>query len=182
MNDATSPKIETQWTDAQALELWKYFGEMGAKDKNTMVSVQSMLMPVQAAIVGYVALGLDKSDPRVALAAGLGLLISIVAAYVSLLYGGYSNRNWAYADNIAERMASAYPKFHELVDDNVQGVNRLAPKPGARHSLILGWRLARPCDPLSEMPRIFSLYAFLAIAAGSFDVVALVVSASKLWP
>ena len=32
----------------------------------------------------------------------LGMLISFLAAYTALLYGGYAARNWAIADRIAE--------------------------------------------------------------------------------
>jgi hypothetical protein len=40
----------TQWSQQHALELWKYFDGMGATDKNTMVTVEALLLGLSAAI------------------------------------------------------------------------------------------------------------------------------------
>lgn len=44
----------TLWSQQQALVLWKYFDGMGAADKNTMVTGESLLLGVSAAIIWYV--------------------------------------------------------------------------------------------------------------------------------
>jgi hypothetical protein len=36
----------TLWSQQQALQLWKYFDGVGAADKNTMVTVESLLLGV----------------------------------------------------------------------------------------------------------------------------------------
>jgi hypothetical protein len=40
-NAGDNDKSKAPWDRDQALELWKYFGSVGAADKNTMVTVVS---------------------------------------------------------------------------------------------------------------------------------------------
>lgn len=97
-----------RWTEAQALELWKYFGGVGAADKNTMVTVETLLLTLSSTALGYLITQIfcfnpfSVTKPYQGLGvAVLGLAISLVAAFLAVLYGGYSNWNWGMADFIA---------------------------------------------------------------------------------
>lgn len=41
-----------RWRDDQAIELWKYFGGVGAQDKTTMVTVGFLLLGFSATLMG----------------------------------------------------------------------------------------------------------------------------------
>jgi hypothetical protein len=173
-----------EWTEIEALELWKYFGGVGAADKNTMVTVQSVLLPIQAALVGYVAANLldfqnrTIVDDRKALAASvLGFVIAVVAGYVSLLYGGYSNRNWAQADAIAETLAERRSKWSSLLPRNSGAIADTTPNTSPFAGLA--WRLGRPCDPIAQLAPIFAVFAGLALGAGVFHMSVFVLSIFK---
>jgi hypothetical protein len=121
------------WVDEKlAFEAWKHYGTIGGSDKDRMITIVTWLLGFSAAIIGLQATG-ELSDSRVAI---FGLLVSLVAAYVSLLYGAYASWNWAIADEIAE----AY-KWQEL-----------SPKHDPVRSSDSGWqgglvqRLASPCQ------------------------------------
>lgn len=81
-----------------AFEAWRTCGATGGSDKNHMIQIVTWLLGFSAAIIGLqVTNGLP--DSRVAL---LGVLVSLVAAYVALLYGGYAAWNWSVAYQIAQ--------------------------------------------------------------------------------
>ena len=81
---------------------------MGAADKNTMFSTVSWLLALSAGGIGYVVTQrvastwpwLERPGPVIVIAS-LGIMLSLVAAYVTLLYGGYANQNWDPANAIA---------------------------------------------------------------------------------
>src|SRR3972149_4465382 len=52
-NAPEDDKSNAPWSEMQALELWKHFGSVGTQDKNTMVTVESLLLGFSAAIIGY---------------------------------------------------------------------------------------------------------------------------------
>ena len=85
---------------------------MGGTDKNTMVTIVSWLLAFAATAIGYIVTHKDMIGPtageishplRMMAVSLLGLVVSGIAGYVTLLYGGYANRNWAKADEIADR-------------------------------------------------------------------------------
>jgi hypothetical protein len=148
-----------------------------------MVTVESLLLGFSAALVAYVGTNLlcfpplSVTDPYKAIClAILGVVISSVAAYVSLLYGGYSNWNWAKADAIARDQAARYPKWAELLPQNAQAaVARGTTRAPSWFSAIAA-RFGRPCDPIAQLAPIFSLYAWLALAAALFHLFVLFLS------
>jgi hypothetical protein len=191
----------TIWSQQQALELWKYFDGMGATDKNTMVTVESLLLGFLAAIISYVGINLLAFRPGLVTpaAAGvcvalpglvvpdpingiifalLGLVISVVAGYVSLLYGGYSNWNWAKAAAIAADQAKRYAKWNDLLPKHF--------KIDAQQKTSNFCRWARnfggPCDATTQLPPIFCVYTWLATLAILFHLIVLIFSASCIWP
>lgn len=93
-------------SESDAVELWKYFGSVGGADKNTMVQVCNWLLGFSAAIITF-AFGKSLETSILGerssflIMAFLGFTSSIVSSLVSLTYGGYANRNWARADQIA---------------------------------------------------------------------------------
>jgi hypothetical protein len=166
--------------------LWKYFGGVGAADKNTMVTVESLLLGFSAAIIWYVVTNLDfhplsLKEPYKGICLGvLGVVISCVAGYVSLLYGGYSNWNWAKADAIARDQAERFPKWARLLPENAKA----AVEKGTTHKLswfcVIATRFGQPCDPIAQLAPIFSLYAWLALCAALLHLLVLLLSVCKL--
>src|SRR3954468_17663024 len=96
-----------EWKPEEALDLWKFFGEVGTADKNTMVSVATWLVGGSAALVWFVVKEWWEhpfafSHPwKAGLVALVGVVTSCAAWRVTLIYAGYSNWNWAHADAIA---------------------------------------------------------------------------------
>ena len=88
--------------DGSALEVWKYYGNIGSADKETMIKVVTWLLGFSAAILGSYATGkLTQFLPTILLII-LGILVSVLAALTSLMYGGYATWNWSIADRIAQ--------------------------------------------------------------------------------
>jgi hypothetical protein len=72
-----------------------------------MVTIASRLLGFSATILWQVASQLVASDAlarteplRALMDSVLGISISIAAGYISLLYGGYSNRSWQKGDQM----------------------------------------------------------------------------------
>ena len=154
------------WEPEQALQLWNHFASVGAADKNTMVTVASWLLGLSAAIIGYIVTqrvnanspGVLTEPEKVIFYALLGIVISLVAGYVAILYAGYSNRNWAAADYIAEQQ-----QWYSLLPTHRQ-------KPAARQPSFLAAvakQRARPHDPTLELAPIFTLFVVLAACAAA---------------
>jgi hypothetical protein len=95
--------ITRTWEDRQnAFEVWKYYGGVGGADKDYMIKMDSLLLGFSSAIaVAYAHAELKDYWGAVVLM-GAGIVISGLAAFIALLYGGYSAWNWAIADRIAE--------------------------------------------------------------------------------
>lgn len=161
MTDVNKPETEILHgrSPDQDLELWKHHANFGGEDKNRMVTIATWLLGGSAAILMYV---LDKQiDPSqltlikplvTFFVATLGIVISGVAGYVSLLYGGYANRNWGKADQIA-----ASRKWKDLLptdeDPSGHGLNTMA------------MRLAKPCKPQEELAPVFKWFFAFAVSA-----------------
>ena len=96
-------KMKT-WDDDEklAFEVWKYYGGIGAADKDRMIQIVTWLLGFSAAIIGfYYASGKLVEPLGKVLLIVIGILVSLLAAFVALLYGGYAAWNWAIADRIA---------------------------------------------------------------------------------
>jgi hypothetical protein len=174
------------WCENQALELWKYFGGVGAADKNTMITVESLLLTLSTAVIGYLGTtvidldSLSAAKPYAGIyLAILGLVIAGVAGYVALLYGGYSNWNWAKADAIA-RARSDDPKWKALLPTQATALleEKTNRKPTWSCARALQW--GRPCIPTEELPPIFRLFALLAVGSAILYLVFLVLSVRGL--
>jgi hypothetical protein len=87
--------------DEQAFKVWKHYADTGGADKNWMIQIVTWLLGFSAGIIGFYATGkLVKAASAIIL---LGVLISLLAAATSLLYGAYAAWNWAIADQIAKK-------------------------------------------------------------------------------
>jgi hypothetical protein len=153
----------------QDLELWKHFAGMGGTDKNTMVTIVSWLLAFAAAAIGYIVTDKDLigytipriSHPvRMMTVSSLGLLVSAVAGYVTLLYGGYANRNWAKADDIADRRG-----WCDLLPGDLGDRNSKKRQKSSRLNNV-AWHWARPCYPDAELAPVFKVYGLLALLGG----------------
>jgi hypothetical protein len=148
------------------LELWKHHANFGGEDKNRMVTIASWLLVGSAGMLAYSWENLSFEniniweikniaesirDPVKALGfAILGLGVSILAAYISLLYGGYANRNWEKADRIAKNRG-----WKDLLPSH---------ETSSGYSLnAIAKRRARDCDPEKTLPPVFKVYFGIAV-------------------
>ena len=149
-----------------------------------MVTVVSWLLGLSAAIIGYIVtnLPLSATEPFKGMyPALLGVVISCVAVYVSLLYGGYSNWNWAHADDIARNMAERFLEstWGELLPENSKAALQNWTR-GKRSFHAIAMKLGKPCDPTKKLAPIFSLYTWLGFFAALFHLSIFLWSASIL--
>jgi len=84
------------------LDVWKYYGSIGGADKDQMIKIVTWLLTISAGIVGFYATKELERDTSATLFV-VGALVSLLAAFTALLYGGYAAWNWAVADRIAEK-------------------------------------------------------------------------------
>ena len=132
MDDA----VERTWSDDKlALEVWKYYGSIGGGDKDTMIKIVTWLLGFSAAIIGFYATEELKTPLATSLLLVLGVVVSIVAAFTALLYGGYATWNWAIADRIAEtyKWREQLPTYDPV------------PRAKARWTAAVSLWLAKPC-------------------------------------
>ncbi len=140
------------------LELWKHHASFGGEDKNRMVTICTFLLGATGTLLWFILTQgttgeLEFSSPKqVLVAALLGVAASTLAAYMALLYGGYSNLNWEKADQIAKARG-----WTDLVPNNNQrivgsGLNGFAK------------RRARPCQPEQTLAPVFVWFFVIAIA------------------
>jgi len=100
----SEPEIKP-WIQADlALEVWKYYGGIGGADKDRMIQIVTWLLGISGGIAGFYATGSLRDRLSTFLLLSLGGLVSVLAAVISLMYGGYALWNWA----IADRIATAY--------------------------------------------------------------------------
>ncbi len=148
------------WGDdeSRAFEVWKYYGAVGGADKDRMVQIVTWLLGFSAAIIGFYANGGLSRPLGTLLLFVLGALISLLAAYVALLYGSYAAWNWSIADRIARRY-----EWTEQMPDFVpfEGVEKVEKLPYVK-------RLAEPAEgriaPVFKVFFCFSLASFLVHA------------------
>lgn len=148
------------------LEAWKHFASTGAIDKNTMITVVSWLLGVGTAPVGYIVTQLItsfvppkfKEPGQVILLSGMGMLISGIAGYVTLLYGGYANRNWAKAEYFARKR-----NWRDLLSETDPRYQNHVTREDRRGLARIAWTFARHHDPDTELPPVFLAYSLLAL-------------------
>ena len=169
-------------TNAQALDLWRHFAGLGGADKNTMVTVTSWLLTFSATIIGYIVTQLVKpnsfvfAEPwKVFGLAILGSLISFVAGYVALLYGGYAKRNWAKADEIARACGR-----DDLVPDYSNASRRKMESGKLWWIPAIATKLAEPCDPRKTIAPVFLLFAGLGFSVFVAHLVFVTMSLSQI--
>jgi hypothetical protein len=152
------------------LELWKHFAGMGGADKNTMITTVSWLLAFAATAIGYTVTNIEIIGPtftrvqhpgRMMVVSLLGIFVSVVAWYLAILYGGYSNRNWAKADEIARK--------HKWLDLTPEGSpDKMKPECGSKFERLaaFAWYRARPCYPQTELAPVFKIFSYLALLSG----------------
>jgi hypothetical protein len=161
-------------------ESWKHFAGMGGTDKNTIITTVSWLLGLTATAIGYIVTQLISSTPprlqhpgKMMVVSLLGLVISGLAGYLTLLYGGYANRNWAKADQIARKRG-----WLDLLPESSSGDTREDGKSRPSRLAAIAWRFARPCEPKRELAPVFVVFLFLSILSGLADCVFLIWSCS----
>jgi hypothetical protein len=172
MSDAAPPDAHAQdeaEERSRDLELWKHFAGMGGTDKNTMITTVSWLLAFAATAIGYIFTNsqmIASNTPRVQepgrmmVVSLLGIFVSVVAGYLAILYGGYSNRNWAKADEIARKR-----KWLDLLPESP---DKMTPERVCKPDRLaaFAWRRARPCYPQTELAPVFKIFSFLALLSG----------------
>ena len=152
-------------TTQEDLELWKHHASFGGADKNRMVTISTWLLGGSAAILWNIwteqidwekqidFYKLEFENPVRALGVALlGIGVSFFAGYISLLYGGYSNRNWEKADEIARHRG-----WYDLRASNNKNVTRN----GILNPIAA--KLARPCDPKETLAPVFQQFFFASM-------------------
>jgi hypothetical protein len=142
------------------LELWKHHASFGGEDKNRMVSIATWLLGGSAAVLWYILTSLDFTAPfglkeplRILGAAILGIGVSVLAVYVSLLYGRYSNQNWYKADYIARNRG-----WYDLLPLRENDIPEIELNGIAYRLNRLAIRWARPCKPEERLAPVFEVF------------------------
>lgn len=161
------------------LELWKHHAAFGGEDKNRMVAVTTFVLGFSAAVLGIVAsMPVEEGswvafqEPRRAIVfSALGTIVSGIAAYTVLLYAGYSNQNWRKADLIAAKQPWGY------LTKNAG----LSPRAGNHSLATLSEKLAKPCEPDSELAPVFVTFLVLSLIIMLVHVVVIISAAIVVW-
>lgn len=147
--------------EAVAFDVWKYYASVGGADKDRMVQITTWLLGFSAGILGLHATGKLTELRAALLLIVLGILVSVLAAFVALLYGGYATWNWAIADQIAR----TYP-WPEL-----SPTNNPIPKSTAGWSAKPALWLAKPRP--GKLAPIFWLFFLVSMASAVIHLVLL---------
>jgi len=151
MKETTAPRT---WEDEKlALERWKYYKGVGGADKDTMIKIVTWLLGFSTAIIGLQATGKLTDYRSMILLTVLGILLSIVAALVALLYGGYATWNWAVADQIALA-------YHW--QESLPGNNPIPTRPHWGLTRFAFW-LSKPCS--GKIAPVFWLYFWVSLVS-----------------
>jgi len=154
----SEPAKDKTWdNETLAFEAWKYCGGIGGSDKDRMIQIVTWLLGFSAAIIGFQAKG-ELKDLSVSI---FGILVSLVAAYVALLYGAYAAWNWAIADEIAE----AYD-WRELLPDYDP---TRSSKSGWQRTFVR--RLASPCQ--GKIAPVFWAFFWVSLVSAAIHFVPL---------
>jgi hypothetical protein len=177
MSAADGSTSSRPWLEPQAVDLWKVHAERGGADKDRMVTVCTWLLGLAVAIVVLAfgqgvetTLGTEKVALTILALFGLGL--SILSAFAALIYGGYANRNWATADEIARLY-----EWDLLDPEHEPRKPREERRSDRRLDRVLGgWarNLSKPREPYSQLAPIFKLYLGLSVASAGAQVIVLI--------
>jgi len=125
-----SETTKRTWNDDEKLgfEVWKYYGGIGGADKDYMIKIVTWLLGFSASIIGALATGKLADSLAAALLVVLGMSVSTLAAFTSLLYGAYAAWNWAIADRIAEiyDWTEQSPTYRPIPRSKTQWMTNLA--------------------------------------------------------
>jgi len=157
------------WTPDQALELWRHYAGVGGADKNTMVTIASLLLTFSATIIGYTVTKLfepgSATERWTAISLSiLGIGFSGLAGYIAVLYGGYAMRNWAEADRIARDRQAKDPQWKALVAYEIE-VKRNEKAGKLPRLAALARRWSRPTNHATEVPKVFKIFAVLGLVS-----------------
>lgn len=142
------------WSDEKfAFEVWKYYGGIGGSDKDTMIKIVTWLLGFSTTIIGVYATGKLTDSFASVLLIMLGILVSGLAAFTALLYGGYATWNWSIADRIAENYY-----WTEQKPDYVP-----IPRSEVRWTAALPLRLAEPCQ--NRIAPVFWFFFFVSFVS-----------------
>jgi hypothetical protein len=171
--DQNSSKL--QWTNTEAIDLWKAYAGTGGADKNWMINICNWLLGFSIAVIGFAfAQGIHTklvSEPiAYAILAFFGFMLSIVSAFVTLIYGGYANWNWAKADQIAR----VYKwKILDPYDDPWTDERK---KLGSSLFARLSRRLIAPADSYGRLAPIFIIYLTLSLLSAGVHIIIMIVA------
>jgi len=142
----------------QDFELWKHFSSIGGADKDRMVTIETWLLTFSGAIIGYSGTAVNAKKSIVILAI-LGIIVSFAAGWVVLLYGAYSNWNWAKADYIARKN-----KWEDLIPSQSFPSNEaVRPKFLGCLELWIVKKIGKPHDPSARLGSVFRGFIILSV-------------------
>ncbi len=169
------------------IELWKHHASFGGEDKNRMVTIASFLLGFSVAILGVtIALPMNEGawiefayPGRAILISFLGINVSAIAAYVVILYAGYSNQNWRTAGAIAEgKTWQGMTNPPEWTPDTSQ--KRLMALRGKWGLIALSEKWARPCNPQKEFAPVFIVFFVLSCLFISLHIAVMITASIQL--
>ena len=158
------------WGDDEklAFKVWKYYGGIGGADKDRMIQIVTWLLGFSAAIIGFYASDKLAEPLGTVFLIVIGIFVSLLAAFIALLYGGYAARNWSIADQIA----CDYEWTEQMPDYN--------PFEGAktRWTATFSLWLAKPCK--NRIAPVFWVFYWVSLGSSIVHVNLLLCTVSKL--
>lgn len=171
MNQQSERK--STWSENVAFEAWRHHAAIGGADKDRMIQIATLLLGFSAAIIGFTFKEAIKNnevvEPLAAICLSLiGMVVSVASGVMTLLYGGYANRNWAKADQIA----------HEAQFSRLEPTDSpFPPEAGsAKRSALVDWAL-RESEPRTahvKLAPIFWWFFWLSVVAFAIHLLILV--------
>ncbi|HTE23278.1 hypothetical protein [Flavitalea sp.] len=131
-----------------AFEVWKYYGGVGGTDKDTMIKIVTWLLGFSAASIG-VYTSVKSTDFPARVLPIIGIVFSILGAYIAILYGAYVAWNWAIADRIAE--------------DNGWTKQKPDYRPFQKSDNCIAFWLAKPCN--NKIAPVFKFFFWVSIVS-----------------
>jgi len=171
MDNINSTKCH--WEEGAALEVWKHHASTGGADKDRMITIASLLLGFSVAIVAFTFKEAKSyqeliGSVGVVFLASAGIAVSIASALITLIYGGYANRNWAKADQIAhdykwERLYPLDSPFAPNIGSDEYPPCRVA------------WALRQsgPKATHKELAPVFECFFWLSVASGGMHLLIL---------
>ena len=147
----------------QLFLIWNNFAAAGSADKDKMVTIASWILGLSVAADGYLMskwAHMFHGAIEFFVIPLVVMLACLVTLFVVFVYAGYSNRNWAKANELARcagvEVLLLDNEAPELKDDSLRFLTRLA--------LRMSKRLSKPYDARTGMAPVFWLFLVLAIA------------------